>query len=177
MTFNQSECISSELSSYPRYTKTLRLFPCPWICNHLAWSHITVSQDLVWRGTHSFMNKSNLSDIQKSWNFIFFAPVIFCHFQSDRHRHRHRRHHFISFYFSRKKYFVSTFSSVLLSKIKTLIFFLKTGHPLFVYFCLFKQSLQDSNTQPLEHQSHSITTRQGLPPNLDIVCLYIPICS
>ena len=57
------------------------------------------------------------------------------------------------------------------------------GHPrpLFVYFCLFKQTLQffqqvnvkkcpssiccwDSNPRPLEHESPTITTRPGLPP-------------
>ena len=54
--------------------------------------------------------------------------------------------------------------------------------PLFIYFRLFKHTLQilqqkspssircwDLNSRPLEHESPSITTRPGLPPQIQLL--------
>ena len=75
---------------------------------------------------------------------------------------------------------------------KTAFFFKKMGQPrpLFhFYVCLFKHTLQflhkinvkkcpsgtqcqDSNSQPLEHESPSITTRPGLTPQIKLHSFY-----
>ena len=78
-----------------------------------------------------------------------------------------------------------TLKRLLGDKLVKLLTYVKIAHPrpLFVYFRLFKQTLQflqqisgircwDSNPRPLEHESPPITTRPGLLPYL---LTYVPL--